>query len=51
MAEQEITKLSLERYSPEAKALIVETQALADSGQQAPEGYHFHADGSLHKDH
>ena len=24
---------------------------LTDSGQQAPEGYHYHADGSLHKDH
>ncbi len=35
MAEQEITKLSLERYSPEAKALIVETQALADASQHA----------------
>jgi hypothetical protein len=24
---------------------------LTGSGQQAPEGYHYHADGSLHKDH
>lgn len=24
---------------------------LTDSGAQAPEGYHYHADGSLHKDH
>ena len=35
MAEQEITTLTLERYSPEAKALIVATQALADSSRHA----------------
>lgn len=35
MADQEITTLSLERYSPEAKALIVATQALADASRHA----------------
>src|SRR6187402_1238168 len=35
MAEQEITTLSLERYAPEAKALIVATQALADASRHA----------------
>jgi ATP-dependent Clp protease ATP-binding subunit ClpB len=35
MAEQEITTLTLERYSPEAKALIVATQALADASRHA----------------
>jgi len=35
MAEQEITTLSLDRYSPEAKALIVATQGLADSSRHA----------------
>src|SRR4051812_757556 len=35
MAEQEITTLSLERYSPDAKALIVATQALADASRHA----------------
>jgi len=35
MAEQEITTLSLERYSPEAKALIVATQGLADASRHA----------------
>ena len=33
MAEQEITTLSLERYAPDAKALIVATQALADASR------------------
>src|SRR5688572_10853572 len=33
MAEQEITTLSLERYAPDAKALIVGTQALADAAR------------------
>ena len=35
MAEQEITTLTLDRYSPEAKALIVATQALADASRHA----------------
>jgi ATP-dependent Clp protease ATP-binding subunit ClpB len=35
MAEQEITTLTLQRYSPEAKALIVATQALADASRHA----------------
>ncbi len=35
MAEQEIHTLSLERYSPEAKALIVATQGLADASRHA----------------
>ena len=35
MAEQEITTLSLDRYSPEARALIVATQALADASRHA----------------
>jgi ATP-dependent Clp protease ATP-binding subunit ClpB len=35
MAEQEITTLSLERYAPEAKALIVATQGLADASRHA----------------
>jgi ATP-dependent Clp protease ATP-binding subunit ClpB len=35
MAEQEITTLSLERYAPDAKALIVATQALADASRHA----------------
>jgi ATP-dependent Clp protease ATP-binding subunit ClpB len=35
MPEQEITTLTLERYSPEAKALIVATQALADASRHA----------------
>jgi ATP-dependent Clp protease ATP-binding subunit ClpB len=35
MAEQEITTLTLERYSPEAKGLIVATQALADASRHA----------------
>ncbi|HEU4581884.1 MAG TPA: AAA family ATPase [Polyangiaceae bacterium] len=35
MAEQEITTLTLERYSPEARALIVATQALADASRHA----------------
>ncbi len=35
MAEQEITTLSLDRYAPDAKALIVATQALADSSRHA----------------
>ena len=25
--------------------------ALTSTGSQAPDGYHYHADGSLHKDH
>jgi ATP-dependent Clp protease ATP-binding subunit ClpB len=35
MAEQEITTLSLDRYAPDAKALIVATQALADASRHA----------------
>jgi ATP-dependent Clp protease ATP-binding subunit ClpB len=35
MAEQEITTLSLERYAPDAKALIVATQGLADASRHA----------------
>ncbi len=35
MAEQEITTLSLERYSAEARALIVATQGLADASRHA----------------
>src|SRR5215510_10246028 len=35
MAEQEITTLTLERYSPEAKALIVATQGQADASRHA----------------
>jgi ATP-dependent Clp protease ATP-binding subunit ClpB len=35
MAEQEITTLSLERYSPDGKALIVATQGLADASRHA----------------
>jgi ATP-dependent Clp protease ATP-binding subunit ClpB len=35
MPEQEITTLSLERYSPDAKALIVATQGLADASRHA----------------
>jgi ATP-dependent Clp protease ATP-binding subunit ClpB len=35
MAEQEITTLSLERYAPDAKALIVATQGIADASRHA----------------
>jgi ATP-dependent Clp protease ATP-binding subunit ClpB len=35
MAEQEIATLSLDRYTPEAKALIVASQALADASRHA----------------
>lgn len=35
MAEQEITSLALERYSPAAKNLVLECQALADGSQHA----------------
>ena len=35
MAEQEITTLSLERYAPDAKALIVATQGVADASRHA----------------
>lgn len=35
MAEQEITRLVLERYSPRAKSLIFDCQALADGAQHA----------------